>query len=273
MILINYSGGKDSTAMLLYAIELGLDFVACYQDTGFEHSLHYLYLDYIESKLGIKIERVKSKKYNGMLDLIEKKVMMPNGRARFCTGALKLDPTKDFLRENKHITESWIGVRTAESKARAKRYDGMTFDDVYPLSDLPEFSKRDFGHINLRTPIVQWSDDDVWAIHKKHGVERNPLYDFGATRVGCFPCVLSGEKTWYTVWQTEEGKTNIRKLAELEAEINKKKPSKSGLPHSFFYGDKTVAKLIFEFEQRDAQEDMFSEELPDKSVTCSWCHS
>ena len=271
--MLNYSGGKDSTAMLLMAIEKDIDFVACYQDTGFEHSSHYLYLNYIEKATGIKIHRVKNSQYDGLIDLITKKQMMPNGMARFCTSNLKLQPTKEFLLKNRDITESWIGVRTAESTARAKRYEGMDYDSVYPLSDLPEFSKRDFSHINIRTPIVQWSDSDVWDIHKKHNIKRNPLYEIGAKRVGCYPCVLSGEDSWYTAWQTEEGKRNIKQLAVVEAQINKDKPSKSGLPHSFFYGDKTVAKLIEQFELRDKQSDMFQSELPEAEVACSWCHA
>tara|TARA_B100000795_G_scaffold114699_1_gene85104 strand:- start:27 stop:854 length:828 start_codon:yes stop_codon:yes gene_type:complete len=272
-VMLNYSGGKDSTAMLLLAIELDIDFVACYQDTGFEHSSHYLYLNYIEKKTGIKIEMLKNSQYKGLLDLITQKQMLPNTMARFCTSNLKLKPSKEFLLKNKDITESWIGVRTAESSARARRYKGLTFDSLYPISELPEFSKRDFSHVNIRTPIVEWSDVDVWDIHSRHNIKKNPLYEIGASRVGCYPCVLSSERSWYNVWQTQEGKANIKKLAVVEAKINQDKPSTTGLPHSFFYGDKTVAKLIEQFELRDTQVDMFSEALPKNEVSCSWCHT
>ena len=58
--LISMSGGKDSTAMALLALERkteNLRFV--FADTGHEHQQTYDYIDYLESALNITIERVK----------------------------------------------------------------------------------------------------------------------------------------------------------------------------------------------------------------------
>lgn len=40
-------------------------------------------------------------------------------------------------------------------------------------------------------PLLKWTLNDVWAILKRHNIPRNPLYDHGAKRVGCLPCVMS----------------------------------------------------------------------------------
>jgi len=60
--LVNVSGGKDSTASLLWALDNlpkdRIDVVYC--DTGWEHKSVYEYLDYLENKLDIKIERIKT---------------------------------------------------------------------------------------------------------------------------------------------------------------------------------------------------------------------
>jgi len=58
--LISVSGGKDSTAVLLLAIERGVEFDCVFADTGNEHPDVYEYLGYLESKLGINIQRVKA---------------------------------------------------------------------------------------------------------------------------------------------------------------------------------------------------------------------
>lgn len=144
MIVISYSGGKDSTAMLLLAIEMKLNFYAVYQDTGFENSLHYKYLDYIEEKTEIKIHRVKSIKYNGMIDMIEKKNAIPNRIARFCTDNLKTDAMKRFIKDHNDVNEIWVGVRQQESEARAKRYADLTFDDTFPPLNLSTVLKPRF---------------------------------------------------------------------------------------------------------------------------------
>lgn len=268
MILLSYSGGKDSTAMLLFARSLGVEFMAVYQDTGFEHPIHYKYLDYIQEKTGITIYRIKNEKYDGLIDMVEKKNEIPNRVARFCTEKLKTDAMKQMILSRSDVEEVWIGVRTEESEARAKRYAGFSYDDTFPLSEFPQFSKRDFGDIKVRMPIVDWSIKDVWDIHDNNAINRHPLYDFGDERVGCYPCVISSEKSWYNVWKTPEGKKNIRKLAGLEKKVNDSKSD--GVSRTFRY-KKTVNQLISKFELLDAQLDMF-EELDDSSVKCSWCH-
>jgi len=58
--VVSTSGGKDSTATLLLAIERGAENLqAVFADTGHEHPEVYKYLDYLEQKLGLSIRRVK----------------------------------------------------------------------------------------------------------------------------------------------------------------------------------------------------------------------
>ena len=59
--IVSVSGGKDSTATLLLAIERLVDNLqAVFADTGNEHPLTYEYIDYLEQTLGIAIRRVKA---------------------------------------------------------------------------------------------------------------------------------------------------------------------------------------------------------------------
>jgi len=59
--VVSVSGGKDSTATILLALEKhpreSLRF--CFADTGNEHEAVYEYLDYLENRLDITIERLK----------------------------------------------------------------------------------------------------------------------------------------------------------------------------------------------------------------------
>ena len=58
--IISVSGGKDSLATWLLAIERNTENITtCFADTGHEHPQTYEYLDYLESKLG-PIKRVKA---------------------------------------------------------------------------------------------------------------------------------------------------------------------------------------------------------------------
>ncbi|AWM80324.1 hypothetical protein DKL61_08110 [Gammaproteobacteria bacterium ESL0073] len=59
--VISLSGGKDSTALLLHALEKETEnIVPVFADTGNEHKQTYDYLEYLERILNIKIIRVKA---------------------------------------------------------------------------------------------------------------------------------------------------------------------------------------------------------------------
>lgn len=59
--IISVSGGKDSTALLLLAIERQPDNMqAVFADTGNEHDLTYDYVRYLEQATGVPIRWVKA---------------------------------------------------------------------------------------------------------------------------------------------------------------------------------------------------------------------
>lgn len=182
--LVSFSGGKDSTALILWAIENLKSFDVVFADTGWEHPLTYDYIDYIESSVLIKhgstLHRVKSAKYEGFEDLSIKKKRVASTKARFCTQELKLYPIHDFIHSNDLGNESttmYIGIRADESPSRAR----LT-EEVFDL---------DYYGCWIRRPLLKWTSDDVFAIMKKHGIEPNPLYKMGMKRVGCMPCIMS----------------------------------------------------------------------------------
>ena len=46
----------------------------------------------------------------------------------------------------------------------------------------------------MLNPIIDWSDDDVWSYLHSRGIEGNPLYKEGWTRIGCVGCPLAGRR-------------------------------------------------------------------------------
>lgn len=97
-VILTCSGGKDSVAALLWMRNNGykkFDVVFC--DTGWESPITYDYLEYLQKELDFKLIVLKSKKYDGLIDLAEKKSRFPSSQRRFCTSELKSIPMIDYI--------------------------------------------------------------------------------------------------------------------------------------------------------------------------------
>ncbi len=264
MIAVLVSGGKDSTATLLLAIEKhGKDNVLpIFTDTGFEASETYKYLSYLEDRLGVEIIRLKNPDGDDLVSLILKKKRFPNSRMRFCTALLKQVPVALYLMERKDVKELWFGIRAEESRRRKEKYGNLTPEDTWNyaewLNNNGYLRKRDLEkltHIRCRFPIVNWMEERVFSYLKEKDIKPNPLYSKGHSRVGCYPCILGSWKDYKACWQTEEGRRNILKLRRIEETLNAQGYNTKLKDHI------TANRLIRRLELNEAQGDMFCEEV------------
>lgn len=179
---VGVSGGKDSTALLLWMVyESGIphtQIVVSFCDTQNEAECTYQHVLW----MGWNIFPIVWLQTEGFLNLALRKGRFPSTKARFCTQELKLQPTKRFLLELSDFGEvvPVSGVRRDESLERSKLPEWGNSVDSY------------FGLAEWR-PLIAWSIADVLAIHQRHGAPLNPLYGKGARRVGCFPCINSSK--------------------------------------------------------------------------------
>lgn len=210
-VIVSYSGGKDSQATLLYAVEkYGYSNVtAVFCDTGWEHKATYNHIYSTTEDLKVKLVVVKSKKYDGMIDLALKKKRFPSTQARFCTSELKSIPMIDWVLEQKEHLLIIQGIRKAESFKRSKMNGSCRFFKYY--FDPYGFDKKGKGkyHSYRKKEIIEWCekyDDSVyrpifnWSGQKvidyiiSKGQLPNELYYQGSKRVGCFPCIMTNKQ-------------------------------------------------------------------------------
>ena len=120
-VIVTFSGGKDSLAALLWVRNnMTNNFTTVFCDTGWESPITYKYIEYVNQKLNLNLITLKSKKYEGMIDLAAKKGRFPSTKARFCTEELKSKPMVDYMLDE--VKEHCLviqGIRGYESAARA----------------------------------------------------------------------------------------------------------------------------------------------------------
>lgn len=175
--VVCFSGGKDSTALVLWAKKNLPEFTTIFCDTGWEHSLTYAYVEEInQTVLGGSLVTLKSEKYpGGMRQLVQIKTRVPSAKARFCTDALKVRPMIDWLKTIDDDVTVYQGIRANESESRSKMAARQWSDDFDAW---------------IERPLLTWTAAQCFALMAEHGIKPNPLYLLGASRVGCFPCVM-----------------------------------------------------------------------------------
>jgi 3'-phosphoadenosine 5'-phosphosulfate sulfotransferase (PAPS reductase)/FAD synthetase len=215
--IINVSGGKDSTALLLLAIERQTENMqAVFADTGNEHEITYEYVRYLNDNVfpirtitadfarlmagkaeyiakhwpgkGVSPETceraIAALKPTGnvFLDMCLWKGMFPSRMRSFCSEELKRNPIIEQVQipllDAGDDVRSWQGVRRDESASRKF------------LPDLEHVGgKKGAGSLWNYRPILDWTAADCFEMHRKHGIKHNPLYEMGMGRVGCMPCI------------------------------------------------------------------------------------
>lgn len=121
-IIVQYSGGKDSQACMLWAAKKwgaeNITVVFC--DTKWESPVTYDHILNTTKQLGITPKIVSSDKYDGFEDLAAKKKRFPSSKARFCTEELKAIPFVNYILDDvrQHLMVVQ-GIRKTESDSRA----------------------------------------------------------------------------------------------------------------------------------------------------------
>jgi phosphoadenosine phosphosulfate reductase len=92
-----------------------------------------------------------------------------------CCNIRKIEPFKRAIAGRK----AWVtGVRRAQSSERALG-EPLSWDERYGLWKV--------------SPLLDWTDEDVWNYIKARNLPYNPLHDKGYPSIGCAPCTRAVE--------------------------------------------------------------------------------
>ncbi|MEP8677027.1 phosphoadenosine phosphosulfate reductase family protein [Enterobacter roggenkampii] len=246
--IVSISGGKDSLAQSLRAIESGVEHLNVFADTGHEHPETMEYLEYLEQKLG-PVKRVKAdftrqiegkRKFIAIrwpVTLVEECGMTPEEAAERVAQALEiLHPTgipfldlcmlKGRFPSTKarfcstelkhHPVRDWVVLPALEEFEEVILWQGVRAQESPARANLPDWEEDadDTPGLHVYRPILKWQHEDVFAIAKRHGIKPNPLYQQGCSRVGCMPCIHARKSELaeiFSRWPEE-----IKRVAEWE---------------------------------------------------------
>jgi 3'-phosphoadenosine 5'-phosphosulfate sulfotransferase (PAPS reductase)/FAD synthetase len=223
MNIVSFSGGKDSTAMLLMMLEKNIpvdDIIFC--DTGKEFPQMYEHIKKVEGYIGRNITIVKAEKSFDyyMFDHIKTKGKnkgkkgygWPNMLCRWCTSRQKKRPFKKYLAGKDYI-----------------QYIGIAYDEPKRHENIAD---------NVKHPLFDWKITEADALRYCYdkGFTWGGLYEH-FDRVSCWCCPLKNNKEsmqlyiyYPELWQ---------KLKDMDSRSYNKFKGK-GIE---YYEDKIIQKL------------------------------
>ncbi len=196
--IVSFSGGKDSTAMLLRMLELGsyqIDEVINF-DTGLEFPAMYAHIEKVKSIVeahGVSFTILKADKsfkyylldheYKAKNGEVRKGYSWPNGRTRWCTSKLKTEVVRKYIKNLKGHYDVY-------------QYIGLASDEVYRLERSTNKNKH---HIH---PLVDWgwTEADALKYCYSKGYRWDGLYEI-FNRVSCWLCPLQRIKEAKKLWK------------------------------------------------------------------------
>ncbi len=210
-----FSGGKDSQALYHVARLAGVKFQPHMSLTSVDppEVIRFVRQQYPD------VEFIKPR--DSIFNIAVQRQILPTMRVRWCCAEYKENTGAGRV--------TLIGIRHEESSRRARRneveissrkFSGTLSElDTYREARAEKESKphrgrkpkaeqitivnadgeRTLGCINgkeslLISPIIHWTEDDVWQFLRAIGAAHCSLYDEGWHRIGCIGCPMSSQK-------------------------------------------------------------------------------
>lgn len=199
--IVAFSGGKDSTAMLLKMIDKGMKIdQIIFADTGFEQPDLYEYIERIETEIGRKVTILACKHPNPQsLSKKEREDFLRSEFRKWFYGIVTRGENKGKVRGFPLIVHPCWWMR--ESKVYAIEHFTKQEDTITYLGIAYDEEERVGKDSKIRYPLYEWKmteADCVDYLNKRDLF--NELY-VNFDRLGCYICPKQGESSLYVIWK------------------------------------------------------------------------
>lgn len=184
-----FSGGKDSQVLYHVAKEAGVKFEPFFSPTSVDppELISFIKRNYPD----VRFFKLETSIYKSAMS--SRHFTMPSRTMRWCC--------EEFKERHGAGTCTLIGIRREESARRSKRNEVESSNRKFSES-FDQFSEHQEKMVTcvggrdkiLISPILYWTEEDVWDYLDSNGYPHCELYDEGRHRIGCILCPMSSVK-------------------------------------------------------------------------------
>jgi len=183
-VIVNFSGGKDSTAAILETLKRYPkdEITLCYQDTGAEYLETEGHVQKIATQLELPL--IILKRDEDFWGMAKRRKFFPTPGVRWCTSYLKRDLLNKWITRNFRGTDTELilvtGIRGEESRARSRLHEWEEPKNVHIVQSVSR----------VWYPCIDKKEVEVKEQVIAEGLELHPCYEF-ARRCGCWCCIFA----------------------------------------------------------------------------------
>lgn len=185
-VIVNFSGGKDSTVAALEALKRypKEEITLCFQDTGAEYDETEGHIRQIAQMLDLPLVILKPSR--DWWQHIRERGYFPMPSVRSCTQELKVHVVRSWIRQNRESLGDELvvvsGIRADESLSRSK----------LPMWAEHETSLKgeDKQKVYRWFPCHEMTSQEVFERIRAEGLPLHPCYDF-SSRLSCWCCIFA----------------------------------------------------------------------------------
>ncbi|WP_281189024.1 phosphoadenosine phosphosulfate reductase family protein [Vibrio harveyi] len=189
-----------------------------------------------------------------------------NLKTRWCSGELKttvgnrlITNQKRFLGGTSNRILVVVGQRRLESSARAKLAQYVIHSTDTARNSNPQI----FRYVDEWRPILSWTEEQVWTLLEKYGVNPPVAYRLGWGRSSCATCIFNSPQLWATLRHYFPRRFEL--IANLEQSFGVSISQKK-----IFLKDLTRGVAPLEINDYEALEQAYKSEYTLPIVTNDW---
>ncbi len=235
-LMVSFSGGKDSTVVSdIVRRALGRsDILHVFGDTTLEDENTYAYVREFREQNPL-VPFFEARAEHDFHQLVDE-IGPPSRVMRWCCTIFKAGPINNLLQsmgDQKVLT--YYGIRRDES-ARRSNYHRLSWNDPERLGTVVKVDQDDelngvtvgakIGQQITASPVIDWSEFDIWLYMILNEVHFNKSYRLGYTRVGCWLCPLNSDWSELIggIFFPEDSARWRKQLIEFATKIGKPDP-------------------------------------------------